>query len=126
MELSFYKQPFHKPKYGSWIYDANGNFVFQFESEFDDKGEYTKGCLELQDRVIKSLNSNKHEPVDELNLSLKCIEIKNNSKLFITIRGWGNLTGTGAHNFPVEKAVKIQDDFAAWIIYKLSKTPTNE
>jgi hypothetical protein len=43
------------------------------------------------------------------------------NELFILIRGWGNLTGTGAHHFSEEKAVKIQDDFRDWIIYKLSK-----
>ena len=37
MNLQFYKQPFHKAKYGSWIYDSQGNFVFQFETLFNKK-----------------------------------------------------------------------------------------
>jgi len=121
--LSFYKQPFHQAKYGSWVYDANSNFVFQFESEFDEKGDYAKGCKEMQEAVIKSLNSKEHKPIAELNLSLHNEDpnfILNNGKLFAIIRGWGNLTGVGANNFPAEKAAKIQDDFRDWLIRKLS------
>ena len=119
--LLFYKQPFHKAKYGNWVYDANSNFVFQFEHEYDEKGNHVEGCIELEDKIIKSLNSETQEPMSELKLSLHdAIEIKNHGKLLILIRGWGNLTGVGAHNLSTEKASKIQDDFAAWIIYKLT------
>lgn len=121
--LSFYKQPFHQAEYGSWVYDANSNFVFQFESEFDEEGNYAKGCKEMQEAVIKSLNSKEHKPIAELNLSLHIEDpnfILNNGKLFAIIRGWGNLTGVGANNFPAEKALKIQDDFRDWLITKLS------
>lgn len=118
--LSFYKQPFRKSDW-SWVYDANGNFVFQFKRKYDENGNYEKGCIELEDRIIKSLNSKNQEIIPELKLMIRdAIEIKNHGKLLILIRGWGNLTGIGAHNFPIEKASKIQDDFAAWIIYKLT------
>lgn len=33
-EVSFrdmYTFPFHQAKYGNWVYDANSNFIFQFE-----------------------------------------------------------------------------------------------
>lgn len=121
--LSFYKQPFHQAKYGSWVYDALSNFVFQFFSEFDEKGDYAKGCKELQETVINSINSKEHKPIAELNLSLREDDpnfILNNGKPFILIRGWGNLTDVGAHNFPAEKAAQIQDDFRDWLICKLS------
>jgi hypothetical protein len=121
--LSFYKQPFRKGKYHSWVYDANSNFVFQFESEFDETGEYAKGCKELQEAVICSINSKEQNPIAELKLSICKNDINlilNNDKPFITIRGWGNLTGVGAHNFSGEKAAKIQDEFRDWLISKLS------
>lgn len=118
--LSFYKQPFRKSEW-SHVYDANGNFVFQFERKYDENGNHAEGCIELEDKIIKSLNSENLETIPELKLLLRdAIEIKNHGKLLILIRGWGNLTGIGAHNFPTEKAAKIQDDFAAWIIYKLT------
>jgi hypothetical protein len=122
--LSFYKQPFRRPKYGSWVYDANENFVFQFETKFNDKGDYAEGEKELQAAVINSINAENHQPIKELNLSVDKDDencILNNDAEFIIIRGWGNLTGVGANNFPAEKAAKIQDDFRDWLIRKLSE-----
>ena len=46
-------------------------------------------------------------------------EIFNNGELFITIRGWGNLTGS--YNFSDDSAKEIQDGFRDWIIHKLTK-----
>ena len=42
-ELLFYKQPFRKAGDGCWIYDANENFVCQFEPKYDTKGEFAPG-----------------------------------------------------------------------------------
>lgn len=124
MKLEFYNQPFHQSKYGTWVYDAKHNFVFQFDEEqpYDVSGNYLPGVKELREKVIWSLNSLEHDPVEELALSVNPkdeVEILNHGKLFITIRGWGNLTGIGGYNFDGEKAAKIQDDFRDWIIYRL-------
>lgn len=124
--LNFYTQPFHQAKYGTWVYDSKSNFVFQFDevNKYDTKGNYLAGVKELRQDVILALNSISHTPINELNLTVNPndeTEILNNGELFITIRGWGNLTGIGAHNFTSDKATKIQNDFRDWIIYKLSK-----
>lgn len=123
MQLNFYTRPFHHAKYGTWVYDAKSNFVFQFENKYDEKGEYIDGVKELQKEVIFSLNALDSEPIEGLNLSIdpndECM-ILNNNIPFIMIRGWGNLTGIGGYNFDMEKASKIQDDFRDWIIYKLT------
>ena len=37
----------------------------------------------------------------------------------ILIRGWGNLTGQGDHNLSNEDAIRIQNDFAKWIVEQL-------
>ena len=45
-KLSFkdlYQFPFHQAKYGSWVYDANSNFIFQFE--FDNRHFLYDLCL---------------------------------------------------------------------------------
>lgn len=47
------------------------------------------------------------------------IQINGEDKLMI--RGWGNLTGTGCHNLKPEEAIKIQNDFAKWIVEQLRK-----
>lgn len=121
--LNFYKQPFHRSKYGSWVYDANNNFVFQFEHEFDKNGMLPDDSNKLEKLILESLNSDKHEPLKQLNLTIDSTDptvILNNNEKIITIRGWGNLTGF--HKFPYEKAAKIQDDFIKWIFKKLTTT----
>lgn len=110
-ELNFYKKPFTIIEGDNWVYDNIRNFVFQFDGVSE----------ELKQQVLDSLNSDKAIPIKQLNLSfLAPIEILNNQKPFITIRGWGNLTGDGAHNFPPQKAQKIQDDFRIWLLEKLT------
>ena len=124
MELKFYNRPFHRAKYGTWVYDAKSNFVFQFENKYDEKGNIIDGVTDLQEQVIFSLNALYNEPIDKLNLSVDAKDetmILNNDLPFILIRGWGNLTGIGGYNFDAEKASKIQDDFRDWIIYKLTQ-----
>lgn len=46
-------------------------------------------------------------------------EIKIDNRPIFEVRGWGHLTGCGALNLPAEKAAKIQDDFANWVVNKL-------
>ena len=120
MELNFYTRPFHQEKYSGWVYDAKDNFVFQFEGDYDEKGNYKEGYRELTENIIFSLNDVDHKPLENLELELKNnIELYKDDKLFITIRGWGGLTGIGGHNFSSEKASKIQDDFVKYFIYNV-------
>lgn len=118
--LNFYTRPFKEDKYSGWVRDAKGNFVFQFEGDFDEKGNYVEGYKELTKEIIFALNDIDLKPVNGLKLELKNgIEIYKDNKLFILIRGWGNLTGIGAHNFSGEKASIIQDDFVKYLLHKI-------
>ena len=47
------------------------------------------------------------------------IQIDGEDKLLI--RGWGNLTAPGCHNLSNEEAIKVQDDFAKWIVEQLRR-----
>lgn len=112
-DLSFrdlYKFPFHQAKYGNWVYDANSNFIFQFEF----KGEDTRK------KVIDILNGDlleyKRQEVEHKDGMIYVDGIE-----FILIRGWGNLTGVGAYNLDGEWAGKIQDSLAEYIVEKLGK-----
>lgn len=123
MELFFYKQPFVQANYGTWVYDAKNNFVFQFDEKikYNNDGELLESVNLLREKIIFSLNSVNLEPIEGLDLSINPdnpVEILNNGELFITIRGWGNLTGIGGYKFDTEKATFIQDLFAQWLIYK--------
>jgi hypothetical protein len=126
--LSFYVQPFHISKYGNQIYDGRNRFVAQFEPTYNEQRNYTDEFLELRQKTLFSLNALGLEPIKGIDLSIGKTDetlILNNGKEFITIRGWGNLTGIGGYNFDAEKASKIQDDFRDWIIYKLSTQTTS-
>lgn len=43
-------------------------------------------------------------------------------KKVLLIRGWGYLTGCGGLKLDPEVAAKIQDNFAEWVVSKLSKS----
>ena len=118
MELNFYKLPFKDlPKCG-WIYDSEDDFAFQFELGIDPK--IHDEVLAFINGYIKSTkNRFRKHPEDPIVIQIQ--SDKEDWFDFIVIRGWGNLTGTGAHNFSEEKAIKIQDDLVKWLLYKLNK-----
>lgn len=114
-DLNFYIRPFKKDKYSSWVYDAKGNFIFRFEKTVSaEERKLIIFRINALDKITEQL------PKDlSLVYDSKKGEILNNDNPFIIIRGWGNLTGTGANNFSAEKATKIQNDLAEYIIDKL-------
>jgi len=110
-DLSFkdlYKFPFHQAKYGSWVYDADSNFIFQFQ--FDDK--------ETQEKLIKILNE-ETEDYKRQNVTSESGLISVDGQPFILIRGWGSLTGIGGYNLNGDYAAKIQDTLEEYIVNKL-------
>lgn len=116
-----YKLPLKLSEYGSHVYDKWSNFVFQFEPKFDAKGNYAEGYKELEDKVLRCING------EQIERKTKNIAIHKEGRIFIggvhliTIRGWGNLTGTGAKNLSAEEAANIQDTFAEFIVERLNK-----
>jgi hypothetical protein len=112
-DLSFrdlYGFPFHEAKYGSWVYDAKGNFIFQFEFTGEDT---RKKVLDIINGDLEEYNR------QEVKMDNGVIFVNDNP--FILIRGWGNLTGVGAYNLDGDYAAKIQDTLAEYITEKLSK-----
>jgi hypothetical protein len=103
--IDLYKFPFHIEKYGSWVYDAESNFIFQFEFRNE----------ETRNKVIDILNGDCKEYKKQV-IENRQGEIFINGNNFITIRGWGNLTGCGALNLNGDYAAKIQDTLAEYIV----------
>lgn len=60
-------------------------------------------------------------PIDRKDLEVKGVELYLKDKIFLTIRGWGRLTGVGGMNLDSEIASKLQDDFMNYIIEQLTK-----
>jgi len=110
-KLSFrdlYVEPFIKSDVIDWVYSGK-NFVFQFLSG----GKRDKSrCLGILNGEITEYN---RQDVKNDNG-----EITINGHPFILIRGWGNLTGSGAYNLKEEYACKIQDTLAEFIVEKLN------
>lgn len=107
-----YQFPFHKAPFGSWVYDKNSNFIFQFEFRNKD----------VEDTVIAILNEElleyKKQEISHENGEIY-VTVAGEKKPFILIRGWGNLTGVGAYNLDSKYAAKIQDTLAEYIVEKL-------
>lgn len=114
MKLKKWDDVYRLPLKGTdftWVYDSNDNFVFQFLTEKKD----------LQEKVLKCING-EMKPTEKIPKFIHengYIKIENGSPL-ILIRGWGNLTGSGAMNLPFEDAKNIQDTFAEFIISRLT------
>ena len=116
-EVSFrdlYQFPFHQAKYGGWVYDVNGNFIFQFQ--FNNKETQQKTIDVLNGDFVSDKN-NKFIHKDGMIYLDKDGELKE----VILIRGWGSLTGVGAYNLDSKFAAKIQDTLAEYIVQKLNK-----
>ena len=114
--------PLRKSEHSGWVYDTWGNFVFQFEPRFNDNGDFQDGWQEFETEVLGALNGK--QPMkggQPYHFKEGKIFRANDNTPVITIRGWGNLTGIGAHNLPAEDAANIQDTFGRFIVETLNK-----
>lgn len=111
-----YKLPLHRAKYGSWVYDTESNFVFEFEEFKSDTDRNIVIDILNGTEITKPKHTYFYNQEDQY------IYQKETMKPVILIRGWGNLTGTGAHNLDADIAAKIQDTFAEWIVSNLTVT----
>jgi len=113
--LEFYTLPFSDDGGCGYIYDDKANFAFMIIPNLTE---------EQVNKIIVSINSEEHKPLVykqpfTLEYVKEIVTINMNGNPFITIRGWGNLTGKDAHNLPEKEAAKIQDNLANWLISKL-------
>jgi hypothetical protein len=100
-----------------WICDQNENFVFQFL--IDD--EKTKS------KILNVINGKENFKNLDLIVRHEQGQILDKSGLpIILIRGWGNLTGTGAMNLSDKEASNIQDTFADFIVERLNYRDVSE
>lgn len=74
--------------------------------------------LEQKEKVVRIINGSDEKSNRQPNFSYKDGTIYIDNIAFIVIRGWGHLTGS--LNLDSEKAREIQDEFAEYIIKKLS------
>jgi hypothetical protein len=102
-----YQLPLHQDKYGSYAWSKNGTMSLMFKNV----------AKEDRQKIIDSINGVEKHKVKGLTNDNHIFLIDGQESFFV--RGWGNLTGTGALNYSPEKAVKIQDGFIKHINDKL-------
>ena len=111
--MKTYKDVYELPLEEShgWIYDQKRNFVFQFMID-DEKTEQ---------KILNVINGKENFKNFHLSFYHENGVIQDDKgQKIILIRGWGNLTGTGAMNLSVEEAANIQDTFANFIVERLN------
>ena len=119
--IKFWTPPFKL--YFSYVYNNQDDESDQLCFMFDlDSWDYEKD-LEIKEEVIEILNGKIDKKITSKLKIVDGYKIYMDGNPFITVRWWGYLTGHGAGalwlNHDVAK--KIQDDFALWILNKLTK-----
>lgn len=104
-----YEFPLRVDEWGGYIFDSKNQMVAQFEIDF----------MPTMNSIIDILNKAK-EPNIKHHFEHNSGMISEGKRNYILIRGWGNLTGTSAHNLPEEEAANIQDTFAEFIVERLN------
>ena len=99
------------------VFDADDNMAFDFAINFD-KDKPTVKITESDKKKIINLINGEELPTKQQPLSYKDGTIYYNDIEFIWIRSWGRLTGL--LGLSAEKARQAQDEFAEYIINKLT------
>ena len=126
---NYFKKYFQFPltidEYSDMVFDKNYARAFDFELSFN--GDPVLSITrKSKEKLIKCLNDDDFKPKNDLNLKyvINKTTILMDNKNFITIRNWGRLTSTnysaGCFGLSVEQAKNIQDQFAEFIISKIS------
>ena len=114
----YYEMPLHVDDYCPfYIWTDDNEMAFNYLDEKKLNNEDISEIIEIVDAI------NGYEP-GTFNASINpnqkdTIQIDGEDKLLI--RGWGNLTAPGSHNLKGEEAIKIQDEFAKWIVEQLRR-----
>ena len=102
-------------------FDFPSNFMRRIYPDLIVTGEETRF------KILSCINGVSPSPKTELILTydpdstIIFIEIEGKQREFIIVRGWGNLTGCGGHNLSEKVAVRLQTEFAEYIIKKLTE-----
>jgi len=111
MWTKYYKLPLHTDSMGSYVWTVDNEMALQFNK---------KVSIYLRHRVIDLINGLEQPKLRGITLH-NGIEFNMNGAFSFEVRGSGNLTGIGGHNLSLEKAAAIQDDFAKFILSKISE-----
>ena len=106
----YYKLPLKldEAPYSTYAWTEDDNMALMFDDNID---------REDAQKIIDIINDEREDKLAIL--TFEGVDFFNNEKYIFCIRGWGNLTGTGANNLPQDRAEVIQDNFRDFIYNKL-------
>lgn len=105
-----FKMPLQLDDMGMYVFDAEGKMCLQFITNISE---------EIKQAIVDKINGNP-TTVNTPEITYKETEYFAFDECIMLQRGWGYLTGTGSLNLKPEEAVKIQDDFAQFVIDKIN------
>lgn len=119
----YYEMPLRVDEYcPSYVWTKDNKMAFNYidEEKIDDRD-----LTEIYE-IVNAING--YGP-GTFNASINpnhndIIQIDGIDKLLI--RGWGNLTGQGSYNLSNEDAIRVQNDFAKWIVEQLRRNLEDE
>ncbi len=85
--------------------------------------DFARNLTNFQRRNILQILNGEDQRSTDLELTYKDGEVMHKGEHFITIRGWGYLTGIGGLNLHNDIAEDIQDEFGKYIVLKLNPKP---
>ncbi|MEX0596252.1 MAG: hypothetical protein WD512_07105 [Candidatus Paceibacterota bacterium] len=103
----------------SKVHTKDGGMAFDFAKGFGKPNDEDDEECPTQQRVVDIING-KIDGDIKGDFDYKDGDIYLNGKFIITIRGWGNLTSPNCLNLTPEAAARVQDEFAFYIIKRLS------
>ncbi len=108
------------------VWTVENKMAFDFPVRgLDSKNDCHFISEDSHQKVVNILNGGDQKINVDLKLSYNesiiFAEIDGSKKQFISIRGWGALTGTGGLHLDGDIAAKMQDEFAEFIIEKINE-----
>jgi hypothetical protein len=109
----FYELPLQPDPegYTSYAWTNNGEMALTFDHNVAE---------DLYKHIIALINGESTEKRSGFTLEGVDFYREGREGSVFSVRGWGALTGTGGLHLPYEQAEKIQDDFAAFILEKIT------
>jgi hypothetical protein len=104
----YYKFPLHADSIGLYIRTVDEEMALMFTASLKD---------DVIQTIVDKLNSESNKTIEWPGWHIKNgTEVWFDDDKIMVIRGWGMLHGKYCYNLPEEEAIKIQDEFAKYVV----------
>lgn len=108
-------------KFGCKVMTPDFNMAFDFIPSWISDIPTLQISSEDKQKIVRVLNGSDEKILNKYEITHKNGTISVNGLAMIWVRGWGHLTGRNGLNLAEYKAIKIQNDFANFIVETLKK-----